>query len=78
VAEGNEAGDWVRERVSQLAEDHEALEIDEDTAVTGWLGERMDYSIVIEGLLYRAARARGVPAGTCAAQASATSVRAPM
>jgi len=54
----------------ELIEAHEALEIDDHTAATRWQGERIDYSIAIEGLLYRAARARGVPAGTRAWVAS--------
>jgi hypothetical protein len=29
------------------------IEIDADTAATGWRGERMDYGIAIDALLYR-------------------------
>jgi hypothetical protein len=36
----------------------QGLQIDKDTAVTRWRGERMDYRLAVDALLYRAARAR--------------------
>jgi hypothetical protein len=47
--------DWT-----QLAATHaeRGIHIDARTGATGWRGERMDYGIAIDSLLYRTARAR--------------------
>jgi hypothetical protein len=39
------------------------VEIDADTAATGWRGERMDYGIAIDSLLYRSRHKGEQPAG---------------
>lgn len=54
-------GDWT-----QLVAAHrqQGIPIDPDTATSRWLGERIDYSIAIDALLYRRRQARDVPAGT--------------
>jgi len=44
--------------------DDGALRIDQQTAISRWLGERMDYDVAIETLLFQARRARGVSAET--------------
>jgi len=48
-------GDWT-----QLASAHAAcgIHIDARTGATGWRGERMDYGVAIDALLYRERRAR--------------------
>ena len=45
---------------TQVVHDNEktGVRITARTAATGWRGERMDYGIAIDALLYRAARAR--------------------
>ena len=54
-------GDWT-----ELVAGNQALglRIDQQTAVTRWLGERMDYNVAIETLLFQARRASGVSAET--------------
>jgi Domain of unknown function (DUF222)/HNH endonuclease len=51
---------------SELAATHcrQGIEIDKDTAVTGWRGERMDYGLAVEALLHRVAQARAAAAVT--------------
>jgi hypothetical protein len=45
-------GDWT----SLLAHDADGIVITKDTATTRWRGERMDYSIAIDALLYQSSR----------------------
>lgn len=56
--------DWT-----QLVAAHEAqgLRIDANTAATHWRGERMDYGMAIDSLLFRARNVRNVSAETCMA-----------
>ena len=45
------------------ANEQSGAQISARTAATGWRGERMDYGIAIDALLYRTARARGPASG---------------
>lgn len=47
-------GDW---RILAVAHERSGLRIDARTAATRWCGERMDYGMAIDGLLYRQQRA---------------------
>ena len=51
-------GDWAQLLVQHQQSD---IRIDKKTATTLWRGERMDYSTVVEALLYRERRARTFP-----------------
>jgi hypothetical protein len=54
-------GDWTR----LPSHDSDDIVITQDTATTRWRGERMDYSIAIDALLYQSSRrAPGVSAET--------------
>jgi hypothetical protein len=56
---------------------NQGLQIDKNTAVTRWRGERMDYRLAVDALLQRAARARDVSWSDGARAASSSdSVRA--
>ena len=54
-------GDWTR-----LVATHreQAIVIDKNTATSRWRGESIDYGMAVDGLLYRARRARDVSAET--------------
>jgi hypothetical protein len=52
---------WLQKAESPHAE--RGIHIDANTAATGWRGERMDYGIAIDSLLFRAAADRRVERG---------------
>jgi hypothetical protein len=54
------------------ANEQRGLQISARTAATGWRGERMDYGIAIDALLYRTARAGGAASGPSTDSVSAT------
>ena len=62
--------DW---RHLAAAHAERGIHIDPDTAATGWRGERMDYGIAIDSLLFRIARTdKRSRSGTAAARRRAS------